>query len=340
MKKSILTCVFSLLCLCLTIFPGRVMAADPEIVIKAAHTIPVGNAREVPWAKFKELAEAKSDGRIQVQLYPNSALGNDNELLEKTQMGAIQIGFCSSSNLTTSVPDWAVFDLPYIFDKSNANKAFFYDEDGNLGGPIFDRLNKQMLDKNIKLLWITPAAFRGIGINKPGVKNIKDIKGMKIRCTASDVERKAIESFGANPVAMGIGEVYTALQQKTLDGEALPLDLMNDYKHSEVLKSAVANRFNGFFTIANMNADFYNKLPDWAKKVVDESAREAIAYTNENWDRMLNERVAKMKAAGVEVFEPNGEEIQEWVVAAQPITDEYISKNGKEWYDTVKKAAE
>ncbi len=137
-------------------------------------------------------------------------------------MGAIQIGFCSSSNLTTTVADWAVFDLPYIFSKTNANQTLFYDKDGNLGGPIFDRLNKQMLKKNIKLLWISPAAFRGIGVNKAGVKTLNDIKGMKIRCTASDVERDAIAAFGANPVAMGFGEIYTALQQKTLDGESLP----------------------------------------------------------------------------------------------------------------------
>ena len=337
MKKRHLPLLIGLLGLCTAFAPLRTEAA--EIVIKAAHTIAVGNAREVPWAKFKEFAEAKSNGRIEVQLYPNSALGNDNELLEKTQMGAIQIGFCSSSNLTTTVADWAVFDLPYIFSKTNANQTLFYDKDGNLGGPIFDRLNKQMLKKNIKLLWISPAAFRGIGVNKAGVKTLNDIKGMKIRCTASDVERDAIAAFGANPVAMGFGEIYTALQQKTLDGESLPPDLMYDSKHNEVIKSVLANRFNGFFTIANMNASFYNNLPDWAKKVVDEAAHDAIAYTNAHWDELLNERVEKMKASGVEVHDPTEEELKEWKKATQPIIDEYIKKNGTEWYNTVLNAS-
>lgn len=337
MKKLPLSLLAGLLGICTLAMPAQSDAA--EIVIKAAHTIAVGNAREVPWAKFKEFVEAKSNGRIEVQLYPNSALGNDNELLEKTQMGAIQVGFCSSSNLTTSVADWAVFDLPYIFSSTNANQKLFYTKDGYLGGPIFDRLNAQMLKKNIKLLWISPAAFRGIGVNKAGVKTLSDLKGMKIRCTASDVERDAIAAFGANPVAMGFGEIYTALQQKTLDGESLPPDLMYDSKHHEVIKSVLANRFNGFFTIANMNASFYNNLPDWAQKVVDEAAHDAIAYTNEHWDELLNERVEKMKASGVEVYEPSGEELNEWIQATRPIVDEYIKKNGTEWYNIVLNAS-
>lgn len=337
MKWKTISSLVVFLGLCLAFTPAASNAA--EIVIKAAHTIAVGNAREVPWAKFKEFAEAKSNGRIEVQLYPNSALGNDNELLEKTQMGAIQIGFCSSSNLTTTVSDWAVFDLPYIFSTTNANQRLFYTKEGSLGGPIFERLNTQMLEKNIKILWVSPAAFRGIGVNKAGVKHLADLKGMKIRCTASEIERKAIASFGANPVTMGFGEIYTALQQKTLDGESLPPDLMYDSKHNEVIKSVIANRFNGFFTIANMNAEFYKNLSDWAKKVVDEAAHDAIEYTNNYCDKMLNTSIQKMIATGVTIYNPNDIEIKEYKKAVQPIIDHYIKENGSSWYNTVKEAA-
>lgn len=324
-----------LACAAATLAPAPSLGA--EIVIKAANTIATTNARHVPWAKFKELVEAKSQGRMEVQLFPNAALGNDNELLEKVQMGAIQIAFASSSNLTTSVKDWEVFDLPYLFMDTDANQKLFY-VDGRLGGPVFERLDAQMLKKNIRILWISPAAFRAVGVNGPGLKLPADLKGKKIRCTASRIEREAIAAFGANPVAMGMGEIYTALQQKTLDGEALPPDLMFDSKHSEVIRSVVVNKFNGFFTLANMNAAFYDGLPAWAKTIVDESAAEAIAHTNACWDDMLNDRVDKMRAAGVEVYEPTAEEWALWQGAVQPLVDEYLHENGRDWYDTVKAA--
>jgi len=303
------------------------------IVIKGAHTVAESNSQHTPWKKFKEVAEAKSNGRIKVEIYPNAMMGSDNEIMEKVQLGGLHMGHASSSNLTNIVPKFKAFELPYLVTDTLDNMKIFY-KDGKLGGPVFEVLDKEMQAKGLKMLWISPASFRGVGAIKP--VNLPDnLAGLKIRSTASPVEREVLQAFGANPVAMGFGEVYTALQQGTIDAEGLPPDLMYDSKHHEVIKHVVLNKYNVFFLPVSMNLDFYNKLPDDIKEIVQEAAIEAVNYANEQWVIMLNDRVEKMKAAGVEIHEPTEEEWKLWEEKAKPVVEKYTAEIGPEWVKLV-----
>jgi len=304
------------------------------IIIKGAHTVAESNSQHTPWKKFKEVAEAKSNGRIKVEIYPNAMMGSDNEIMEKVQLGGLHMGHASSSNLTNIVPKFKAFELPYLVTDTLDNMKLFY-KDGKLGGPVFEALDKEMQAKGLKMLWISPASFRGVGANKP--VNLPDnLKGLKIRSTASPVEREVLQAFGANPVAMGFGEVYTALQQGTIDAEGLPPDLMYDSKHHEVIKHVVLNKYNVFFLPVSMNLDFYNKLPDDIKEIIHEASIEAIKYANEQWVVMLNDRIEKIEASGVEIHEPTEEEWKLWEEKAKPVVEKYTAEIGPEWVQLVK----
>jgi len=312
---------------------GQVFAQAQPIIIKGGHTVAVTNSQHTPWFKFKEVVEKQSGGRVKVEIFPASMMGNDNEIMEKVQLGALQMGNASSSNISNIFPKFGAFELPYVVTDVHDNMKLFY-RDGKLGGPVFEVLNKEMLAKNLKIMWITPVSFRGIGSTKP-VKTPDDLKGLKIRSTASSIDRAALQAFGANPVAMGFGEVYTALQQGTIDAEGLPPDLMYDMKHQEVVKYVVMNNYNTYMIVAAMNAKFYNDLPKDVQTIVDQAGIEAVKYANEQWTVMLDERVKKMEAAGVKIYYPTEAEWKLWKDKVQPVVDKFTPVVGADFVKLV-----
>lgn len=315
---------------------GAPALAQVTIVIKGAHTASEANAQHTPWAKFKEAAERLSNGAISVEIFPSAMMGNDNEIMEKVQLGALQMGNASSSNITNIVPEFGAFEIPYIITDVHDNMKLFY-RDGKLGGPVYDYLNDKLLQKNLKLLWVTPASFRGIGAAKP-ITTPDDLNGLKIRSTASPTERASLQAFGANPVAMGFGEVYTALQQGTIDAEGLPPDMMYDSKHHEVVRHVLMNDYNTYFVVTAMDAKFYNNLSDEMRNVVVDAAVEAVEYANERWQPMLDDRIDKMKEAGVEVYYPTVEEMVVWKAKVAHVIDEYSKVIGSDFVATVRES--
>ena len=309
-------------------------AKSQSIVIKGGHTVAPSNSQATPWTKFKEVAEKKSGGRISVEVFPASMMGDDNQIMEKVSLGALQMGNASSSNISNIFPKFSVFELPYILSDVHDNMKLFY-RNGKFGGPVYEEFKKEMAAKNLHLMWVTPASFRGIGTRKP-VNVPDDMKGMKIRSTASSIDRASLKAFGANPVAMGFGEVYTGLQQGTIDGVGIPPDLMFDMKHQEVLRNVVMNDYNTYLIICAMNANFYNGLPKDMQQVVDEAAYEAVKYANERWQPMLDDRIKKMEAAGVKIHYPTAEEKKLWRARVQPVIDEFTPKIGADFVSLVR----
>jgi TRAP-type transport system periplasmic protein len=326
--------ITGLVAVSLMILPTVGISAEKSITIKGAHTVAVTNSQHTPWFKFKEVVEKKSNGKVKVEIFPNAMMGSDNEIMEKVQLGAVNMGHASTSNLTNIVPKFGAFELPYVVRDVHDNMKALY-RDGKVGGPVFDILSQEMLAKNLKMLWISPASFRGVGATKP-VKLPDDLKGLKIRCTASPVDREALQAFGANPVAMGFGEVYTALQQGTIDAEGLPPDLMYDMKHHEVIKYVVMNNYNVFLLPVSMNVKYYNGLPKDVQKLVDEASVEAVKYANEQWVVMLNDRVKKMQDAGVKIHYPTKEEWPLWIEKVKPVIEKHTPKIGSDFVKLVK----
>lgn len=312
---------------------GHAFSQAKPIIIQGGHTVAATNSQATPWAKFKEVVEKKSGGKVKVEVFPNSMMGNDNEIMEKVQLGALQMGNASTSNISNIFPKFGAFELPYVVTDVLDNMKLFY-RDGKLGGPVFDVLNKEMLAKNLRIMWISPASFRGIGSTKL-VLVPDDLKGLKVRSTASSIDRAALQAFGANPVAMGFGEVYTALQQGTIDAEGLPPDLMYDMKHQEVVKYVVMNDYNSYMIVCAMNAKFYNDLPKDVQSIVDAAAIEAVKYANEQWTPMLNDRVKKMEAAGVKIHYPTDAEWKLWKAPLKPVVDKFSPVIGSDFVKLV-----
>ncbi|MDI6600759.1 MAG: DctP family TRAP transporter solute-binding subunit [Thermoanaerobacteraceae bacterium] len=200
-------------------------------IIKFAHNGPniSEHLMNVAANKFKELVEKNSNGQLKVEIYPAGQLGDARTIVEGIQMGTIEMGDVENGPMGRFAPAAMLWDLPYLFrDIDHAYKV--------LDGPVGDKIKEMYLNKGIRVLAFNDGGFRYFTNNKRPITKPDDMKGLKIRVMESEVMINTINAFGASTISMAFGEVYTALQQGTVDGQENPLDLIDSQKFYKAQK--------------------------------------------------------------------------------------------------------
>lgn len=307
MKKS----VMSLLCACVLSFTASSALAKP-IVLKGGTSVSDKVWQNVIAQKWADLVTERSNGEIIVENYSNALLGSDNAMGEKTIMGGLQWYYTSTSNLSRMVKEMATFELPYLIENEDDTLKLFYPE-GTLGGPIVEDMQKVLAKKNLRLIYVGRAMFRAVINGNKEIRLPNDSKGLKIRVTASDLERESVKSWNGAPVPMNFGEVYTALQQGTIDGlnlspaEAFPM------KFHEVCSYAVENKFNAYAAVILMNLDTWHSLSDEQRKLISDAADDAVRYDHANKEAMYDDVYnAELVKNGMQIITPTAEEMAIW----------------------------
>lgn len=289
-------------------------------------------------AEFARLVKENSNGAIVPELFFNAVLGNDSELINKTQIGGqVQVSQISTSNLSAQLNTFNVFDLPYIFDGADANEKIFY-ENGKFSGPVTEAIQKEAKSKRLRVGWVAPINFRAACMRDVLVKTPDDIKGLKIRTSASVLEQACVESFGAVPVAMGISEVYTALQTGTVDGETIPVWAAEAFKHLDAARAYSNINFQGFTEVLIFNEPWYQGLSDDLKKVIDDAANTvALTIAPKLYGGKRDDAIAAIKASGGEWYELTPEENAQFRKATESVSKKFVGskKVPQEWYDLV-----
>ena len=257
--KKIISIV--IVCLISFVFAASAFAA-PEYTIKVGSIVSDTHADMIAMKKvFVPAIENGSKGRIKVELYPNAQLGGDRELCEAVQLGTIQMALPASSALAGFDKRIQVLDLPYLF---TSRKAAFEALDGILG----NKINEYVLAKGFINLGYAENGMRHLTNSKRPVHSPADIKGMKIRTMENPMHIAYFKALGANPAPMSWGELYTALQQGTVDAQENPYAMIVDGKFYEVQKyvSETGHVFSVTMLIANKK--FIEKLPEDLRKIV------------------------------------------------------------------------
>ncbi|HSM88668.1 MAG TPA: DctP family TRAP transporter solute-binding subunit, partial [Desulfobacterales bacterium] len=179
--------------------------------------------------KFGEILNAKLPGKYDVQVYANAQLGDDVRATEGVRMGTLEMVCTSASPLTGLVPEFNVFDLPFIVTTEKAADAIY-------DGPVGAKLAAALEPKGIKLLAYYENGFRQLTNSVRAVQAPADLKGLKIRTMQNPIHLEAFRAMGANPTPMPFSEVFTALQQKTIDGQENPIPTIWLSKFYEVQK--------------------------------------------------------------------------------------------------------
>ena len=290
-------------------------ASAQTMVLKAADVHPAGYPNVVAVESMGKKLEAATNGRLKIQTFPGGVLGGEKEMIEQTQVGAINILRTSLGPVGTVVPEVNVFNLPFIFRSQEHARAV-------IDGPIGDELLAKVSASPAKLLaigWMDGGA-RSLYTKKP-VRTPADLKGQKVRMMGNPLFVDTMNAMGGNGISMGYGEVFTALQTGVVDG--------------------AENNAPSYFTSNHYNtgAKYYTQtnhliIPEllvvskatWDKLSKDDQAllkkfgREAQMEQRALWDKSVAENTAKLKSAGVEFITVDNKPFYE---ATAPVRAKY-----------------
>lgn len=247
--------------------------------------------------KFKELIEESSDGRIKVEVYPNSEFGGEREILEGLQLGTVQMGFSTSGVMSGFVPDWAIYDLAYFFESGQEALEVQL-------GPFGQKIDEKMLDVGFRNLAPLNLGFRNVYAHKP-INSLDDMKGLKIRVIESPSYISGMKALGASPVPISWPELYSSLQQKVVDAAENSVDLYYITKHYEVAKHYSLTKHFFVPVVMVISEKYYQSLPEDLQKLVLEASRQAGEWENELIKKQGEEAYANLAKEGVTVTEIN-----------------------------------
>lgn len=246
---------------------------DTTYTIKIGHVLDENYHYQDGANKFKELVEERSDGRIEVEVYANSALGDERDMLEGMQLGTVEMGIISSGPMAGFVPEFALLDLGYLFEDNEVAQEV-------LNGPIGERLNEELVNEGIRRMSFIDAGFRNIYANEP-VETVEDLQGIRLRTLETPAHLELFEELGASPTPMAFSELYTALQQGVVDGAENVPEAFESSMHYEV-SDYYSETNHVYLTMAYLiSEDFYESLPEDLQEIVTEAVEEAAEYHNE-----------------------------------------------------------
>ncbi len=313
------TAVFSLLVV-------NALAAEPytgkTINLRLASPSPTGTNMVRGYEKFVEIVEAKSGGKVKIKLFANAVLGSDRATLEAAQSGTLDMASCSSPNMASFAREYMIFDLPFATFPQYQQNLYAALDSGELG----KRLEVVAERIGLKTIMYSEYGYRKyVSANKP-LNSIADLKGLKVRTTDSPVEVAVAKALGMSPAPIAWGEVYTALQQGTVDAEGNNYEHLVNAKHIEVLKYAMDSNHNYSMHLLMMNKQKFDELPEAVQNLLMESAREAL-----DWQRAITvEHEARaekaMLDAGIKIHRLTDEQRAELVEATKVVWDEFKSE--------------
>ncbi len=285
-----------------------------EYAMISGTTTPDNHPYNLGLVKMSELVAEKSNGAVTLDVFGNSQLGNERDLLEGLQLGSLQITCVSTAPLAGFTDSFLVFDLPFIFETTEQARAVM---DSEVGTEILNSVE----DQGMKGLAWFENGFRNVTNSKLPITVPDDLKGIKIRTMENPMHMEAFRVMGADPTPMAMGDVFTALQQGTIDAQENPIPIIETNKFGEV--QHYLSMTGHLFSPAPVfiSTDYFNSLPAEYQTAVQEAATEAVPYQREQIDEQNVTGLESLQAAGMEVNEPEKEPFKD---ATKVIYDEYV----------------
>jgi C4-dicarboxylate-binding protein DctP len=303
------------------------VATAAPIVIKFSHVVAEKTPKGQGALKFKELAEKKLPGKVEVQVFPSSQLFGDAKEIEALLLGDVHIIAPSLSKFDRYTKKLQVFDLPFLFDDLEAVDRF---QKSSAGTALLDSLKS----KGMKGLAYWHNGMKQFSSNRPKLQVPADIKGLKFRIQASDVLEAQFRAVGANPQKMAFSEVYQALQTGVVDGQENTWSNIYSQKYHEVQKTIALTNHGVIDYMVITNAKWWERLPADVRKGLEEAMAEATLYANklaydlDERDRKLIEEAGKAKVAKL-----SKDDIAQWRKAMAPVWKRFEAGIGKDLID-------
>ncbi len=300
-------------------FPWIIANASPEDTVTGIFT-----------NKFVEEIERLSNGEIRIKAYHNSSIGGDRELVESVMYGEIPFVVQNTAPQVSFIPELAIFDLPMAYTNIDDLRETLDDED------FMNLINKVYMDKGIRLLAMSDQNFRVMTSNKD-IETLEDFKGQKIRTMENKYHLAFWKAIKANPTPMAFSEVYIGLQQGTIDAQENPYEVIVSGKIYEQQDYIIKTNHLPHLLSLVMNEEFYEKLDDDTKAIVNQAAKNARDYSRQQCDARVSDRLEIIKESGTKEVELSTEVIKQLRDSSSEIYEDIKQQVGEELFEAYTK---
>ena len=277
--------------------------------------------------KFAEEVSDLSNGKMKIQVYANSTLGGDRDLLETCADGDIPFVVQNTAPQVSFMSDLAVFDLPCVFDSLDDCRK-------KIDDPQFNSLISDVYTEGgYHLLGMADQGFRVMSTNKP-VNSLADFKGQKIRTMENSYHLAFWKALGANPTPMSFSEVYIGLQQHTIDAQENPYEVIVSNNLYEQQDYVVETNHLPHLISLIVNDDFFKDLPEDEQEIMTEAAQLATEYAREQSDARIADKVAVIEDSGTQIIKLSDETRKEIREASQGVYDSIREKINPDIYNS------
>jgi TRAP-type transport system periplasmic protein len=269
--------------------------------------------------RFAHRVAERTGENMQIQTFPSETLGSEQKMLEAVVAGNLDMAKVSAGLLTGFVPEFGIFDLPYIFrDVNHMMKV--------INGPLGKQLAEKLEHRNIKILFWMEQGTRSIYTDRKPVKSLDDLKGLKIRTIQSPIMADTISALGARPTPMPFGELYMALKTGVVDGAENSPDAIWYSKQYEVAK--YYSLTDHFITpvVFIMNKSKFDSLPKQYQEILTSTSSDVQGWAGELYSNVATDLLGKLKEAGVSIYTVDKEPFQK---ACRSVLEKYSGRYGE-----------
>ena len=296
------------------------------VTLKLGHVVATNDPWHLASLKFAELVDKKSAGKIKVQVFSDGQIGGEKDMLQGMQMGTVDMAVLGTGTIAVVDPKINVLALPYLFrDRDHLNKIL----SGPIGAEIMEATRKTT---SVKTLSYWERGPRHVTNSKKPINIPDDVKGLKLRTPPEELPMAIWRAMGAGPTPMAFGELFTALQQKVVDGQENPLALIASSKFSEV-QPYLALTYHTWAPAAFVISDKkFSQMSPENQKILQEAAKETTAYQNELVQKNEEQLVKDLEKAGMKISRPDLKLFRD---ATKDVHLKFDSMYTKELYDKI-----
>ena len=337
MKKSMmhrLSCLIIIATLLMMLLPGgcgcapravdnEQVSPDERIVIKFSHVVAETTPKGMAACRFASLANQRTKGRVEVQVYPDSRLYKEGEEIKALQEGSIQMIAPATANLTAMFPQWLVFDLPFLFDNYDQVHRAMESE-------ACRQLFSTMQSKSLLGLTMWDNGFKQMISNRPLAKPA-DFEGMRFRIMPSRVLEAQFNLLGARSTPLPFAEVYAALETRAVDGAENTFSNIYTKNFYRVQPYLTVSNHGYLGYIVLVNDQFWRNLPPDIREILEETMAEVTIWEREIASRQNEEDLNRIREDGsAEIYELSEGEREAWKQALAPVYDKFRPVIGEE----------
>ncbi|AUX80676.1 MULTISPECIES: TRAP transporter substrate-binding protein [Sinorhizobium] len=316
MRKTLMALMTGLMLA--SVAPLSASAEINEQTIRFASAGAEGSPLVIGQRKFAEIVKEKSGGKIDVKVFPAGMLGGDLQSVTALQGGLLQMSVMNAGLMASLAPDFAILDLPFLFESTK-------EADAVMDGEVGKTFAKELDDKNLVVLAYWELGFRNLTNSRRPVEKVDDIEGLKIRVVQSPIYLEMFQALGANAVPMPFPEVYTALETGTVDGQENPAPSILTAKLNEVQKYITLTRHTYNPMVLLFSKPLWEKLDQEEKDLLQAAATEAAAFQRQLSRNADQKAVDALAASGMTVTKLPPQEIARFREKTKPVAEKFAA---------------